>query len=154
MLRRLALALLALVVVPGCLTLPEPDPHRIVAGRVTGDAVTSGAYRVQLQPEDGRMFVVSFDRRDWYVAGVEREFRDRALGHATVRALDRGLLNEVAVEEVLAPAELNALRYEAMERSSVAEGRAFDRAALDAEWEARLADVVRDAGVALPAAAP
>lgn len=144
-LRRAAVAacLVAALLAPGCL-LAEPDPARVIMGRVDGDSATNRYYKIFLTDAEGLGTIANFDRVDWYVAGVERAVSEKRVRETTVRGLDRGLLNEVIVSTFLAPAEMNEFLFDNMEQKAVAEDRPFDRFALDAEWDARLLERARE----------
>lgn len=143
-----AAALLVLATLAGCIVKEAPADGVVVAGEVDGSSATQQYFKLYLKDDAGEVAIANFDRRDWYVTGVEREVSERSLLSASVRGTERGILNEIVASRVLSPGELNEYLFENMERRAVAEGREFDRVALDREWDARLA------GAAQPPVAP
>lgn len=113
----------------GCVTeVLDPEPVRI-AGDPDATIPTNAYLKTDVQGPDGTT-IVAFDRKDWYVAGLERElFGVDWLVVGGTPKLDR----EVVVSDVETPADLaERFRYEEMQASQE------QRATMDAEWDDRL----------------
>lgn len=138
------LVIVTLLVLPAGCIKPEPDPDRVVAGHVDGTSPTNAYLKVYLVNDTGYVALANFDRRDWYVTGLERAISEKRVDFAVVEGRDREIINEVVAESVLSPDDLNGYRFDAMEERATARGEPFDKAALDAEWDERLAELAED----------
>lgn len=147
-----ALVLTLVLLAPGlagCL-YDEPGPAQ-VEGRVTGYSPTQAYLKLEVQGEDGRVVSVDFDRRDWHVRELARQVDLREVRVVTIDGMERNIPGAVLAEQFVDPDQLNELRYETMGAS------AQQRALLDAEYEAWLAELTSNASdsspprIALPA---
>lgn len=136
---RLALLAVLASVLAGCILTDAPAKGVLVAGEIDGSSATQRYFKLYLKDGDGILAIANFDRVDWYVTGIEKEVTERSYLSASVRGDERGVLNEIVARDVVSPSELNGYLFENMEQRAVAEGRPFDRAALDREWDERLA---------------
>lgn len=139
--RLFALAALA-AFLAGCILTDAPAKGVLVAGEIDGSSATQRYFKLYLKDGEGVLAIANFDRVDWYVTGLEKEVTQRSYLSASVRGDERGVLNEIVARDVVSPGELNEYLFENMEQRAVAEGRPFDRAALDREWDERLALLV------------
>ena len=128
-----AVALLLLVsALAGCATqVLDPQPVR-VAGDPDGTMPTNLYLKTDVQGSNG-FVTVAFDRKDWYVAGLERGLRD--VDWLVVEGKPK-IDREVVVEGVDAPADL-AERYRFDEMQATPE----QRASMDREWDLRLEEL-------------
>lgn len=106
----------------------------LVEGRPEGTGATSSALKLHVRVSPSQTKVVSFDRRDWYVAGLEQRLADADLAFVRASGVVTVAL-EVDAEDVLVPEELGAYRWDRMPEASHAK-----RSELDREW-----DVIVDA---------
>lgn len=129
--RTLGVLLLASLLA-GCATqVLDPQPVR-VAGDPDGTIPTNLYLKTDIQGPNG-FVTVAFERKDWYVAGLERELETADwLAVAGKPKIDR----EVVVEDVESPADL-AKRYRFDDMKATKE----QRASMDAEWDARLEEL-------------
>lgn len=133
---RVVAVVLAVASLAGCATqVLEPQPVT-VSGDPDGTIPTNMYLKTDVQKGGGDFTIVAFDRKDWYVAGLEKElFRTDWLVVAGTQELDR----EVLVEDVAAPSDLAArFRYDDMAASKE------QRARMDREWDDRLAALARE----------
>lgn len=126
--RTLALALLAVLLLPGCSLLAEPK-ERELAGPTDGHQPTPSYLKVFLRRDDGSLALVDFDRRDWHVAEIARRIDRRELDYLGAQVMPRHTLNEYLVQRVLQPSDLQTLRYDDMGATPEA------RAQMDSEYE-------------------
>lgn len=113
----------------GCVTeVLDPQPVRI-AGDPDATIPTNVYLKTDVAGADGTT-IVAFDRKDWYVAGLERELPriDWLVVEGTPK-IDR----EVVVADVEAPSDLaERFRFDDMMASKE------QQASMDAEWDVRL----------------
>lgn len=124
----------ALLVLPlaGCSLLAEPQVREL-SGPTDGYTPTSMYLKLHLRRDDGTLALLGFDRRDWHTSEIARRVDDKELRFVTVQAMPREILSEYVVEALIAPEELDRLRYDAMGATPE------QRAEMDAEYEALLA---------------
>lgn len=144
MLRRAATLILLATLLAGCSLVQEPQ-LRELGGPTDGYTPTASYLKVHVKRADGTTALLDFDRGDWYTAEIARRVDLRKLDHVTAQAMPRDILNEYVVRAVVAPEELDALRYDAMGASHE------QRAQMDAEHEELLARWLRDAAQGAPA---
>lgn len=115
----------------GCAAL-EPPPPRELAGPTDGYSPTPTFLKVHVKREDGSVALLNFDRREWHVSEIARRLDRNQLEFVAAQAQPREILNEYLAQEVRAPEELRALRFDAMGATHE------ERRLLDAEWDALL----------------
>lgn len=135
--RALALSLLAVLLLPGCSLVSEPQ-ERELAGPTDGHQPTPNYLKVFVRRDDGTMALVDFDRRDWYTAEIARRIDRREVEFLSATVMPRNTLNEYLVQRVTSPADLASLRYDEMEASPEM------RAQMDAEYEQLLKEALDD----------
>lgn len=133
----------------GCTFLAQPGP-KDVSGPTDGYQPTSAYLKVFVKDPSGNLTLVDFDRRDWYAAKIIDKLDDKTIDYVTVHGQEHGILGEIVVETAKSPAELAALRYDAMHAT------AAQKSAMDQQYEgilARLASVTPSVptGPSLPA---
>lgn len=132
---RLASVLVLSSVLAGCVTeVLDPKPVR-VAGDPDATMPTNVYLKTDVAGAAGTT-IVAFDRKDWYVAGLERELPriDWLVVEGTPK-IDR----EVVVADVEAPADLaERFRYDEMMASEE------QQASMDSEWDVRLDELTAE----------
>lgn len=136
--RALAVGLVAALLLPGCSLVSEPQ-ERQLEGPTDGHQPTASYLKVFVRKDDGSLALLDFDRRDWYVAEIARQIDTRTVQYLGATVMPRNTLGEYLVLDVSTPAELDGLRYEAMEASPEA------RAEMDREYDEILRKLAEDA---------
>ena len=116
------------LLVAGCTLVAQPGP-KDVSGPTDGYQPTSSYLKVFVRSPDGNLTLVDFDRRDWYAAKIADKLDDKTIDFVTVHGQERGILGEIVVDAAKSPAELAALRYDAMHST------AQQQSAMDLEYE-------------------
>lgn len=124
---RLALALVAAVVLPGCTLVQEPEVREIV-GPTDGYTPTPAFLKLSVKREDGTVAMLNFDRRDWYTSKIAEMVDGRDLSYVSAQAMPRNVLNEYVAQTVADPTSLAKLRYDEMHATGA------ERMRMDAEY--------------------
>lgn len=127
---RLALILVASLLLAGCTLLKEPE-IREVQGPTDGYTPTAAFLKLNVKRDDGTLVLLDFDRRDWYASKIAEMVDTKVISFVAAHGMPR-LVNEYVAETVVTPSELANLRYDTMGAT------AEQRMSMDREYTALL----------------